>query len=153
MKKTYRKLNDREIAVLTGNRCSAEDWNRVEVSEGFTPETIRNCAFRGTVKIGDHVTISHIHDCIANYVIGDGVVIKNTESHITRGESAFGNGTRVAVLNENGGREVPIYDRLSAQIAYVVAMYRHLPDTVHSVEALIEKYTDSVRSPLGEIGA
>ena len=153
MKKTYRKLNDREIAVLTGNRCSAEDWNRVEVSEGFTPETIRNCAFRGTVKIGDHVTISHIHDCIANYVIGDGVVIKNTESLITRGESAFGNGTRVAVLNENGGREVPIYDRLSAQIAYVVAMYRHLPDTVHSVEALIEKYTDSVRSPLGGIGA
>ena len=47
---------------------------------------------------------------------------------------------RQAVLNETGGREVPIHDRLSAHQAYILALYRHRPELICRMKAIIDRY-------------
>ena len=56
------------------------------------------------------------------------------------------------VLNETGGREVPICDILTAQTAYMLAMYRHDKELQATLSKLVEDYTASVRSNRGTIG-
>jgi hypothetical protein len=56
------------------------------------------------------------------------------------------------VLNEGGGRELKMFDRLSAQLAYMVVSYRHDPEWIASINRLIEAYVGSRASPAGHIG-
>ena len=77
------------------------------------------------VTVGDDCLIENVSNYIANYSIGHDTVLENVDLVLTDGPCRFGNGVVVSVMNETGGREVKIYDRLSAQIAYVMAMYRH----------------------------
>lgn len=180
--KSYRKLSDTEIAVLQSQMCTAEDWNRIEVSEGFTPEFIRYTRFSGDIRIGafnkefclaggmkkhsglyhttlhnvtvgDDCCIENVKNYIANYEIGSDTFIENVDIILTDGVSSFGNGVEVAVLNETGGREVMIYDGLSAQIAYVMALYRHRPELIARLRCMIMSYVESVRSDIGHIGS
>lgn len=58
----------------------------------------------------------------------------------------------MAVLNETGGREVPIFNELSAHLAYIIALYRHFPVLTERLKALIERYTEQVSSTEGKIG-
>ena len=69
-----------------------------------------------------------------------------------RRESSFGNGVRVAAINENGGRTVRIYDRLTAQTAYILAVYRYRPEAVEAIERMIERYATERRDTLGTVG-
>lgn len=179
---TYRHLRDEEIRQLTAQLCTAEDWTRVEVAEGFSPEYVRSVRFSGNIRLGQfnksfempggirkhsgiyHATLHNVtvgDDCcienvknyIANYEIGHDVFIENVDIILTDGISTFGNGVEVAVLNETGGREVMICDRLTAQTAYVMALYRHRPEMVAGLRAAICRYVDSVASSVGHIGA
>ena len=50
MKKTYRRLTEREISVLESQMCSASDWSRIEVVEDFSPEYIRYTRFSGDIR-------------------------------------------------------------------------------------------------------
>ena len=93
-----------------------------------------------------------MNNYIANYEIGDRCFIENVGVMAVDRESSFGNGVRVSVLNETGGREVTISERLSSQLAYVVALYRHRPEFIAKVEELSAGYADSVRSATGSIG-
>jgi hypothetical protein len=68
------------------------------------------------------------------------------------GESTFGNGTEIEILNEGGGRPLLLYDRLSSQIAYMMVLYRHAKEAVGRVEKMIQKYVDSTRAHQGIIG-
>ncbi len=108
----YRKPTSAEIAALERNNCSAVDWSQLEVAEAFAPDNIRNCRFAGTVRIGKNVTIDGVRR-IENYAIGDHVTLVDTQRLVASGGSTFGGGVRVAVLNEAGGREVPIYNGLA----------------------------------------
>ena len=150
METKFRPLSDKEIAKLTSQGCSCDDWSKVEVADGFNPAAVKSTHFSGQIKlgvfeeqlsffggitrpagisnaaihnctIGDNVYINHVRNCIANYRIEDKVVIENIDLLATDGESSFGNGVEVAVVNEAGGREIPIYDHLSAQVAYIIA--------------------------------
>src|SRR5450631_175635 len=49
---SYRKLTAYEIEVLVCNRNTSDDWNKILVSEAFTPELVQNCKFYGLVRIG-----------------------------------------------------------------------------------------------------
>ena len=82
------------------------------------------------VTVGDNCCIENVKNYIANYVIGHDSFIENVDIILTDCVSTFGNGVEVAVLNETGGREVMIFDRLTAQTAYVMALYRHMPEMV-----------------------
>ena len=58
----------------------------------------------------------------------------------------------MSVLNETGGREIMIYDRLSAQTAYVMALYRHRPEMISRLKEMIRSHVSSVTSSVGHIG-
>jgi len=177
----HRKLTKDEVAGLTRNGCSCEDWSRVNVAEGFDPSRYFNVTFSGDVKlgrlngtytdesgvkirsgitnarihncdIGSNVVICNIGDYIANYSIGDNVVIKNCSKIHTEGLSSFGNGTKVAVLNATGGRTVRIWDKLSAHEAYIIALYRHRYKAILNMEKMVTDYSESIRSGMGSIG-
>jgi carbonic anhydrase/acetyltransferase-like protein (isoleucine patch superfamily) len=178
----YRNLSIGEIRGLEAAGCRSGSWESVFVREPFNAERMRNVTFSGTVKLGlftgvarescglplpHGITNAHIHNCtigdnvtiiditgyIANYDIGEGVVIRNCGHISTEGKTSFGNGTRVAVLNETGGREVPIWDRLTSHMAYIITLYRHRPEAIEMIEKVIADYADHVRSDRGEIGS
>ena len=177
----YRNLTEAERDVLLAQNCTAVDWNDVLVSEDFSPEYVSNTRFSGTVRLGSfrkefelpggmkkhsglyHATLHNVtvgNDCcienvknyIANYSIGDDVFIENVDIILTDGVSSFGNGVEVSVLSETGGREVMIYDRLTAQIAYVMSLYRHRPKMIGKLQEMIGAYVASVSSGTGTIG-
>ncbi|MGA2092795.1 MAG: DUF4954 family protein, partial [Sedimentisphaerales bacterium] len=114
---------------------------------GLSNAAIHNC------YIGNNVYINQVKGSIANYQIEDDVVIENIDLLVVEGRSSFGNGAEVAVINEAGGREIPIYDRLSAQIAYVIALYRHRPKVIEKLRVMVAQYVDSVTSSMGLVGA
>ena len=178
----YRKLTEHEIQTLEKQMCTAEDWDRVDVSEGFSAEYVRYARFSGDVRlgafdkvfelaggmckhsgiyyatlhnvtVGDDCCIENVKNYIANYTIGPRTFIENVDIILTDGTSSFGNGVDVAVLNETGGREVTIYDTLSAQTAYVMALYRHRPHLVKALKDMAMRHVESVRSNVGSIGS
>ena len=59
--------------------------------------------------------------------------------------------TEIEVLNEGGGRELPIFDRLSSQIGYLTVLYRHDKDFTEKILRLIKDYCESKRSIRGRI--
>jgi len=180
MEPIYRALNPQEIMQLTGQACTCADWSLVQVAPDFSPEYIRGVHFVGQVRIGtqqlmaepegipihsgvyrttlcectigDNVYIADVPGGINRYTIGDNAIIENVAQLSTRGLSRFGNGIRVPVLNEAGGREVPLSDRLTAQIAYLLAMYRHRPGTLTALSDIIEQHARSVASATGTVG-
>lgn len=181
MKKAYRKLANNEIAQLEQQFCSAENWAEVRVHPRFNPEFVREVRFSGEVRlgcfedsfalpggvrrhsglrnvalhnceIGDNVLIENVQNYIANYVIGNRVFIQNLNRLYVEGKSSFGNGVEVAVLNESGGREVMIHDKLSAHFAYMLAIYRHRPELVRRLQELVRMYAARRTAAIGEIG-
>ncbi|MDR3188917.1 MAG: DUF4954 family protein [Prevotellaceae bacterium] len=176
----YRNITPAEVEVLQQNGCSCGDWSRVRVKDGFAPDSVRNVSFSGEVFLGvfrrqlacaggvvkrsgiynaaihscvveDDVYINRVKDYIANYRIGKNVTIECVDTLAVTGVSAFGNGTCVAVLNETGGREIPIFNELSAHTAYLIAFYRHRPALIARLKQLIDGYTQGVRSDVGVI--
>ena len=177
----YRQLTTQEIEQLKSQGCSAEDWDRVLVADGFNPKYVRLSRFSGdirlgvfevgfdlpggihkhsglynttlhNVQVGNNTCIEDVGNYIANYHIGNNSFIGNIDSIIVDGVTSFGNGVEAAVLNETGGREVPFYDRLSAQQAYILALYRYRPALVDKIKALIGEYVESVKADFGTIG-
>jgi hypothetical protein len=177
----FHPLSVEQIDRLTRQGCSCEDWSNIQVADGFKAESVKSTHFSGHVKlgvfekevsffggvskstgishatihnctIGDNVYISRVRNYIANYVIEDDVVIDNVELLAVEGESSFGNGVQVAVVNEAGGREIPIYDNLSAQMAYVLAFYRHRPKVIEKLRKMIADYTASATCSIGIVG-
>lgn len=177
----YRQLTEKEIAALTVYGCTAENWKTVTVTESFKPDYVSNVHFSGEIKlgsfdktfdlagglkkhtgiyncclhnctIGNDVYIDKIHNYIANYNIGDNTFIDNINLLIVDGISSFGNGVRVPVMNEGGGREIPIFDHLSAPLAYIQTLYRHRKEVIQNIQKLIDDYAKSQQSDKGFIG-
>ncbi len=178
MASELRVLSEAEIAQLQKQGCTCSDWKSIKVVQGFNPEKVKFTHFSGNVEIGEltekisfpggvekpaGITHASIHNCkignniyinnvktyIANYIIEDSVIIDNIDALVVDAESSFGNGTEVAVVNEAGGREIPIYDYLSAHTAYIIAFYRHRPKVIEILQKMIADYTKSVTSSMG----
>lgn len=177
----YRKLTTPEIEKLQNQACTACNWETVSVHENFTPDYIHQVNFSGDIRIGyfesdfvfpggikrhsglrnvslhncslgNNVLIENIQNYIANYRIGDNTIIQNLELMYVEGKSSFGNGVQASVLNETGGREVGINDKLSAHFAYIQSFYRHRPILVQKMQEIVQRYTDEVSSETGTIG-
>ena len=175
----YRGLTDVEIAALESRGCRCARWQDVQVAEGFSAERVERVYFSGSVRIASQsgtVTFagglerpaglydSAVHNCtigsdvcicgvgnLGNYDIADGVVIADVGTLVTDGETAFGNGTEIDVLNEGGGRVLKIFDRLSAQVAYLMVLYRHDTAMIEHLERLIDAHVAARRSAVGTI--
>jgi len=147
----YIKITGKEIANLKNNGCTAEDWNKINVTEKFQSDLIRNVNFIGEIFIRDNCRIQDVKN-LANYLIEDNVVLENIASLTVEGETTFGNGIKISVLNEGGGRELMIYDKLSSQIAYLLVTYRHDSTLIEKLEKMIKQYSDTRKSSIGKIG-
>ena len=179
--KAYRSLSNEEIAQLQSQSCTATDWSTVYVHPDFNPVYVSHARFSGHVKlgrfegkfklaggmtkhaglcyvtlhnvtVGDDCCIENVKNYIANYVIGDRVFIENVDIILVDRRSTFGNGVEVSVLNETGGREVMIHDHLSAQQAYIMALYRHRPKLIERMKQIFTDYTEKHASEIGRIG-
>ena len=177
----YRKLTSAEIAQLEAQGCSAKNWAEIEVAQAFEPQYVRNAHFSGhnrlgvfrreielpggltihsgiynatlhNCEVGDDAHLYNIHNYIANYHIGSNTCIENVNAIVVDGRTKFGNGVRVPVMNEGGGREIPIFNELSASLAYILTLYRHRPKMIREVERLIDAYADAQASDHGYIG-
>jgi len=178
----YRKLTEDEILRLKSQSCLADNWGQVMVDERFTAEYVHHTRFSGEVKLGvfhtdftlpggikkhsglrhvtlhnvtlgDNCCIENIQNYIANYEIGDNTFIENVDIIVVDGLTKFGNSVEAAVLNETGGREVLISDKLSAQQAYIMALYRHRPELISRMKEITDYYSNKYASSVGKIGS
>lgn len=178
----YRRLNEAERLQLERQGCQAEDWNRVWVTESFRPDHVHQVNFSGEVRlgamndtftlpggvkkhagirhatlhnvtVGDDCCIEHVENYIANYDIGPHTRIEHVDLLLVDDLSRFGNGVEVAVLNETGGREVTINDKLSAHQAYIMALYRHRPELTARMKEIADYYSNKHASDRGTLGA
>ncbi|MBQ5844315.1 MAG: DUF4954 family protein [Alistipes sp.] len=145
-----RQLTKTEIALLITLNNSAQDWDRVYVAEPFNTQTIWDSRFEGVVELESNVTI--INSTICNYHIGQDARVESVVRLESRNQSCFGNGVEVAAVNENGGRSVPIYNLLTAQTAYIVAMYRHKSALIKAITEQIANYAQTQCKDMGYIG-
>jgi NDP-sugar pyrophosphorylase family protein len=177
----YRQLTDKEIATLTVYGCSAENWKNVKVYENFSPRFFTNVHFSGNIflgtyekvfekeggikkhsgiynsvlhncTIGNDVFIDKINNYIANYHIEDGAYIENVNLLVVDRLSSFGNGVKVAVMIENGTREISMFDKLTSQFAYLSVFYRQHRELTSVFESIVEKYSQLQLSETGIIG-
>ena len=171
----YRRLTEKEIATLNVYGCTAESWKTIEVAENFEPTFISNVHFSGMIKLGTYNKVfdlpgglkkhagifnSVLHNCeigndvfidkidnyIANYNIADECYIENVNLILSDGTTCFGNAVKVPVMNEGGGREIPIFDWLSAPLAYILTLYRHRPKLIEVLQTKIDEYSNSCKT-------
>ncbi len=146
----YRSLTCEEIDRLIERGNYAADWSKVEVAETFRCEQLTHSRLLGRVRVGDEASI--FNSTVENYAIGARSRIESITRLECRRRSSFGNGVMVATMNECEGRQVKIYDRMSAQIAYMLAIYRHRPGLIERLEQMINRYAEERSSDLGEVG-
>jgi hypothetical protein len=181
METQYRALHDHEISALQQQGCKAADWSEIRVKNNFQTTQIQRVNFTGKVTlglftgdaeledqvikpsglfdcsihqcdIGDYVHISNV-GYLTNYTIEDHVIIKDVHTIGVYRETSFGNGTEIEVLSETGGRELMIFNRLSAPLAYLIVFYRHDRMLAERLKSMIRLFVAAVRSGTGTIGA
>lgn len=177
----FRSLTQFEISQLQGQHCHCDNWEQIFVANGFDPKHISYVRFDGEVylglfnklytleggvtrhsgihraqiyncRIGNNVLIDNVSGYIANCQIAQEVLIIGVHCILNEGRSRFGNHVSAHVLNETGGREVPIYNELSSQIAYILAMYRHRGELIAKLQQYITQYADKQASSFCTIG-
>jgi len=180
-KDSYHPLTKDQILLLEDQRCTAENWDTVSVSDGFNPARLRDAHFLGRVKIGkltadvtgitglekpagiynaaiadctlgDNVRIANVGVIIANYDIADNVCIENVGTIQTNPAASFGNGVEIDVLNEAGGREVMLFNELNAQFAYILCLHRYRPELTKKLKQIASAYVKKIKSDRGKIG-
>jgi hypothetical protein len=177
---SYRTLTDDEIRRLEEQGCTADDWQGVQVLDPFITDHMINVRFSGEIRIGrlqgEHyleggycVTNSLKDSALHNCTIADNVYIdhlryaanidfeshsevRNVDALAVNGETTFGNGLELEVMNEAGGRSLPMFDRLSAQIAYMLVFYRHDKELIDKLTAMIDAYVKSRSADRGRVG-
>jgi len=176
-----RMLAPEEIKTLKEQHNAAEDWSRVWVGQGFNPHKVVGCYFSGDVELGTFkerieiepgVTIgSGVYNCdlknvavgdnayvsnntlIANYYIGPNAIVEGCGSVICTGKTAFGNGQRVSLGNEAGGRETALFAEINVDLAARIASFRRDRDIIMDYEAAVEQYARAATSRIGVIEA
>ncbi len=177
-----RPLTQKELATLVAQGCTAADWAAIAVGEGFDATKVRTTAFAGAVtigslagtvrgphgiekpagianaalidvRLGDNVRIANVGVHIAGYDIGDGACIEDVGTLHAHPGAAFGNGVAVEALNEGGGREVTIFNELSAQFAYLMCLHRYRPAVIEGLVRIAQAEVAKAKSARGTIGA
>ncbi len=187
----YRKLSAHEIEVLVRNRNTSDDWNKLLVSRAFNPELVKNCKFFGLVRIGmlepyflefnnlrmpvglynstiiscdfgNNVCIDNVN-YLSHYIIGDDVMIVNTNELSCTAHAKFGNGVLkdgedekvriwLELCNENGGRSVIPFNGMLPGDAFLWSKYREDDALLGKFKMFTEKKFDKQQGYYGKIG-
>ena len=187
----WRHLHSDEIERLVKNSNSATNWDDIWVTDEFDTNMVRNNRFFGMVRIGrvtrqvlqyhdlrvpigitdssimscdigDDVAIHDVH-YMANYIIGDRVILFNIHELSTTDHSKFGNGTikegetedvRVwlEVMNEIGSRKILPFDGMITADAYLWAKYTDDTKLQERLKEITQNSIDFHRGYYGTIG-
>lgn len=175
-----RHLFKSEIAQLEALGNTAEDWSRVRVADGFNPRRVRNCEFRGDVILGQFKQRVQIHagieviagvsnstlvDCVvgndavvkdvrllANTVIASNAVVVDCGRISCSVGVAFGNGTRVPIALEGGGREVEVFAEIDVALAAIAARPGPRRPELEGYRRAVADYRERATSDRGIIG-
>jgi hypothetical protein len=187
----YRQLTAYEIEVLVRNRNTSANWNHILVSDAFTPELVQNCKFFGLVRIGkltpfylefhnlrrpvglynstiiscdfgDNVCIDNTN-YLSHYIIGNDVMVVNTNELATTDHSKFGNGILkegepesiriwMEVCNENGGRNIIPFNGMLPGDAWMWSRFRDDETLQNKFKEFTEAKFDNRRGYYGKIG-
>lgn len=145
-----RNLTHSEIEAVERLGTAADDWSQIFVSEDFRPEQLRQSRLGGRIELGSGARI--IRSYVANYRIGRNTLIEQISALQCRESSSFGNGVKVATMNECEGRTVKICASMSAQAAYLMAIYRHRPQLIAALERIVEAEAEAERDTIGTVG-
>jgi hypothetical protein len=187
----YRQLTAYEIEVLVRNRNTSANWNDILVSDAFTPELVQNCKFFGLVRIGkltpyylefhnlrrpvglynstiiscdfgDNVSIDNTN-YLSHYIIGNDVMIVNTNEVATTDHAKFGNGILkegeeesiriwLEVCNENGGRSIIPFNGMLPGDAWLWSRFRDDNTLQEKLKEFTASAFDNRRGYYGKIG-
>ncbi|MBN1834723.1 MAG: DUF4954 family protein [Spirochaetales bacterium] len=129
----YRPLTSTEIEILVKNNNTAEEWDRILVTDSFDPTLVRSCEFWGLVRlgelaplyleyhelrlpvglsnstiiccdVGDNVVIRNVHH-LSHYIVGSRSILFNLDEVITVNHAKFGNG----ILKDGEPEEVRVW--------------------------------------------
>lgn len=166
-----KQLNELEIKALQQNGCRSADWTTILVDEDFAAANFNNVEFIGRVIIGkcsktiefqgidlhsgiSNATIANcsisdnclIRNCslIANYAIGNDVVIVDCGTITATAKSSFGIGDEVGVVNEIGCRTVRLSADLTSNIAHIAAFHRSKKDIIDALSQIVETEKNTV---------
>ena len=188
---SYRQLTAYEIEVLVRNRNTSANWNDILVSDAFTPELVQNCKFFGLVRIGkleayflefhnlrrpvglynstiiscdlgDNVCIDNTN-YLSHYIIGNDVMIVNTNEMATTDHAKFGNGILkqgeeesiriwLEVCNENGGRSIIPFNGMLPGDAWLWSRHREDKPLQEKFKAFTASAFDNRRGYYGKVG-
>jgi len=181
MRDYYRKLTQEEISVLENNSCWAEDWDRVQVAEAFSPYGFHRVVFYGDIRlgvfekqvevtkgftkragindatlrnvtVGDNCLIEKVGNFINNYTIGDDCYISNICTLETTDGATFGEGHLVSVLNEMGDGNVVLFHDLNSQLAAFMVKYFKDKQLKDSLTRLINEEIRFTQPERGTLG-
>jgi hypothetical protein len=187
----HRQLTAYEIEVLVRNRNTSSNWNHILVSDAFQPELVQNCKFFGLVRIGrlepyylefqnlrrpvglynstiiscdlgDNVCVDNTN-YLSHYIVGNDVMIVNTNELATTDYAKFGNGIVkegetesrriwLEVCNENGGRKIIPFNGMLPGDAWLWTRFRDDQQLQDRFKELTEKKFDNCRGYYGHIG-
>lgn len=175
----YRHLQPDEVKQLSLQACTATDWDSIRVHTNFSTDRVHRTHFVGentlgdlsgeisnawqteacgiydatliNSKVGSHVLIKQVRKHIANYTIGSHSILRDVFCIEADSHSLCGQMSLVPVLNETGGRDVPLHPKLNAQMAYMIAMYRHLSQSLDNwIELAKEDLPISKKGHIGQ---
>ncbi|MBV9962080.1 MAG: DUF4954 family protein [Parafilimonas sp.] len=187
----YRNLTAYEIEALVKNRNTSDDWNKILVSDAFNPELVKNCKFFGLVRIGklepyflefsdmkyavglynsiiissdfgDNVSIDNV-SYLSHYIIGNEVIVANTNELATTDHAKFGNGILkdgeneniriwLEICNENGGRSVIPFTGMLPGDAYLWSKFRDDEKLLQRFKEMTEQEFKKERGYYGKVG-
>ena len=187
----YRQLTAYELEVLVRNRNTSANWNDILVSDAFTPELVQNCKFFGLVRIGrldplflefhnlrrpvglynstiiscdfgDNVCIDNTN-YLSHYIIGNDVMIVNTNEMATTAIAKFGNGILkegedesiriwLEICNENGGRSIIPFNGMLPGDAWLWSRYRDDQTLQEKLQEFTGSAFDNRRGYYGKVG-
>lgn len=177
---THRALTDNEKQTLIESGCRADNWADIQVAKSFDPTRLQNVRLVGPTQLGDFngeidmdgvkkpagiynamligctvadgARIANVGVHLAHYDIGAGACIENIGEMAVRPGAAFGAGVQVEALNEAGGREVTLFNDLSAQFAYLMCVHQHRPKLVKKLRTFADQCVNRAQSDRGCIG-
>lgn len=175
-----RPLRKDEVQLLVFNGNTAEDWSQVKVAEGFQPVRVRDSEFRGQVTLGrfermirgpggleaasgvlnstisncviGHDSLVHNVALLASYVVGGRASVFNCGRVICNGPTTFGNGVRIPIGAQCGGRWLRSFAEITLDVADLLTSGKTDKRFEERYTEFLAEYLQRARSVRGVIG-
>lgn len=173
------RLSPEQIRALEAGGSSSSDWSRIRVSPNFKPEFVKASRLEGDVYLGEFgspVAVGQgltlqggvYNSTVIDSAVDDGSLVMNVRllaravvlagaALLDVGEltglprSRFACGFALRLGSELGGREVPVYPEISADVAWKIARYRSDERMQSGYSQAVKAYAQAVTCELAVV--